>query len=163
MTVSLFGRKFKIGPFLAKNGPKLAKIAQNQCFLLIFSNWHIRFFWFFSWGLGFINVKKWPFCFFVKNSKLALFWPKTTKIWPFLTKKNSFKFWPSIDSKRFYILFLYEICLSLVLFQSVAANIFKQINPQCMNFKFLTSHWNSKISLLFSHKEPSLSMEYPFQ
>ena len=66
VTVSLYGQKFKIGPFLA----------QNQCFLFIFSKWHIRFFWFFSWSLGFINVKNWPFHFFGENSKLALFCPK---------------------------------------------------------------------------------------
>ena len=30
VTVSLFGRKFKIGPFLAKNGPKLAIFDQNS-------------------------------------------------------------------------------------------------------------------------------------
>ena len=53
---------------MVQNWPFLAKTAQNQCFLLIFLKWRIRFFWFFSWSLSFMNVKKclskiqnWPF------------------------------------------------------------------------------------------------------
>ena len=95
-------------PKMVQNWPFLAKTAQNQCFLLLFSKWRIRFFWFFPWSLGFTNVKKWLFYFFVENSKLALFWPKTTKIWPFLAKKlNFFKFWPNIDFNFFWYAIFY--------------------------------------------------------
>ena len=83
-------------PKMVQNWPFLAKTAQNQCFLLIFSKWHIRFF---SWSLGFMNLKKCPFRFFVENSKLAIFGQKQTKFGHFWPKNSiSFKFWPDIDS-----------------------------------------------------------------
>ena len=59
-------------PKMVQNWPFLAKTAQNQCFLLIFS-----FFWFFSWSLGFMNVKKCLFRFFVENS-LPIHLPKNS-------------------------------------------------------------------------------------
>ena len=93
MTISVFWRKFKIGPFL-----------------LIFSNWRIRFF---SWSLGFIKVKKLAVSLFCRKLKIGPFWPKTTKIWPFFTKKlpflSSFDLILTLNFFIFY--FLFEIVL----------------------------------------------------
>ena len=93
VTVLLFGRKFKIGPFLVKIGPKLSIFGQNSpksvFFAHIFKLTH-QIFLIFLMRPWLYKCKKWQFCFFVGNSKLALFWPKTTKIWPFLTKKLHF-------------------------------------------------------------------------
>ena len=64
-------------PKMVQNWPKYP----NQCFLLIFSKWRIRFF---SWSLGFINIKIGCFAFLskIKNwpffgQNLAIFGHKT--------------------------------------------------------------------------------------
>ena len=81
MTFSLFGRKFKIGPSLAKNGPKLAIFGQNSpksvFFAHIFKVTHQIF-------LIFLTK---PWLYECKKMAVLLFCRKF-KIGPFLTKND---------------------------------------------------------------------------
>ena len=143
MAVSLYCRKFKIGPFLAKNNQNVAIFDQKTPFLssfdliltltFLYSIFYLKYFQLSPFSIfSFVllphvtklfdlimtgnlfgleesrrpmdsrtyqiflmrpwlyKCKKWPFRFIVENSKLALFWPKTIKMWPFLTKKLHF-------------------------------------------------------------------------
>ena len=60
-----------------------------------------------------MNVKKWPFYFFVENSKLALFWSKNNQNLAIFDQKTPFlSSFDLILTRNFFIFyFLYEIFL----------------------------------------------------
>ena len=122
VTVSLFGRKFKIGPFLAKNGPKLAIFGQNSpkslFFAHIFKLTHQIFLiflmrpWLYKCNKMVVSVFCWKF-------KIGPFLSKNDQNLAIFDQKNSIslKFWSNIDSKLFFILFFIWNIFSQVLFQ----------------------------------------------
>jgi hypothetical protein len=79
VTVSLFHRKFKIGPFLAKNGPKLAIFGQNSSksvfFALIFKSTH-QIFLIFPMNPRFHKCKKMSVSLFCRKFKIGPFLAK---------------------------------------------------------------------------------------
>ena len=121
MGVSLFCRKFKIGPFLAKNGQNLSVFAQNNPKSVFFAhNFKVthQIFLIFLMKPWLYECKKWPFRIFVENSKLALFGPKRPKFGLFWPKNSiSLSFDLILTSKFLIGYFLYEIVLVKYFFQ----------------------------------------------
>ena len=85
MTFSLFHRKFENGPFLAKNGPKSAFLAQNAQKWGVFSIFSKTAHWnflIFCRKPSLCSPKNITALVFQGNLKNGPFWPKLTQIWP---------------------------------------------------------------------------------
>ena len=90
VTISFFWRKFKIGPFLAKNGQNWPFLAKNACFGLFLPNATINVPHFCHRNIFFGVLKNGAKFFGGKILKFDFLGIFLTKIWPFWTKYAHF-------------------------------------------------------------------------
>jgi hypothetical protein len=109
VTVSLFGRKFKIGPFLAKNGPKLAIFGQNSPKSLFFA--HI----FKLTHQIFLIFLMRPWLYKCKKMAVSVFCRKF-KIGPFLAKNNQNL---AIFDQKTPFLSSFDLIFTIIFFYSI--------------------------------------------